>query len=197
MTDWAALGVAFGTVFLAELGDKTQLGVVLLASRIARPWTILVAASLALATSTALAVGLGASLGAMVPQSVLQIGSGVVFLAFGAWFLLQGIRGAHEEAEDLRVGRGGLAVALYLAILLAEMGDKTQIAAGLLASSNPWLGTFLGASAALALNTALGVVVGRWIGGFPAKARSVVVILAALAFLGFGFVLVLRGVDVL
>jgi len=80
----------FGTVFIAELGDKTQLATMLYAAR--EPvslQTVFIAASLALVLSTAMGVIFGSWIGAHVPEHVLRYLAGTGFIAVGLWTLLR------------------------------------------------------------------------------------------------------------
>lgn len=92
MIDLATMAVAFGLIFLAELGDKTQLAVLAMASQ-RGPVSVFVGASLALLTSTAIAVALGWVAKAYLPDEALRFvryGAGALFIAFGAWTILRG-----------------------------------------------------------------------------------------------------------
>jgi putative Ca2+/H+ antiporter (TMEM165/GDT1 family) len=88
----AAIAI-FATVFLAELGDKTQLATVLFASNRQHSalWVFLAAAA-ALVTSTAIAVAAGSALGNYVNTRHLSIVAGVGFIAIGAWTLWSALR---------------------------------------------------------------------------------------------------------
>ncbi len=82
--------VVFGTIFLAELGDKSQLATLLFATKNAiGPTTVFVAASLAVIASTGIAVMVGASLSRYVPANYLQYGAGIGFLLVGFWSIWQ------------------------------------------------------------------------------------------------------------
>jgi putative Ca2+/H+ antiporter (TMEM165/GDT1 family) len=84
--DWKIFATVFGTVFLAELGDKTQLATVLFASRgAAALWTIFVAASLALVLTSAIGVTAGALVSQHVSPRYLSYAAGIGFIAIGAW----------------------------------------------------------------------------------------------------------------
>jgi putative Ca2+/H+ antiporter (TMEM165/GDT1 family) len=88
--DLKTLAIIFGTVFLAELGDKTQLATLLYSSdATSSRWGVFVAASLALVVSTAIAVLAGALLGRFVSPKALQLIAGVGFVAVGIWTLLR------------------------------------------------------------------------------------------------------------
>jgi putative Ca2+/H+ antiporter (TMEM165/GDT1 family) len=86
--DLKALGIVFATVFVAELGDKTQLATVLFAAdRAVSPWLVFAGASAALVLSAALGVLVGSALSHLVDQRVLSIVAGIGFIAIGAWTL--------------------------------------------------------------------------------------------------------------
>jgi len=79
---------SFGLVFLAELGDKTQLAVFALASRSKSSWAVLIGAGGALLASTALAVALGSVLSRCLPASATRIihyVAGALLIVVGAW----------------------------------------------------------------------------------------------------------------
>lgn len=84
----------FASVFLAELGDKTQLATLLFATNPAVSKTgIFLAAGAALVTSTLIAVLVGAKLGAWVPPGPMKTAAGLGFIAVGVWVLISGLRG--------------------------------------------------------------------------------------------------------
>jgi putative Ca2+/H+ antiporter (TMEM165/GDT1 family) len=87
--EWRALGTAFGLVFLAELGDKTQLTTLLLAARYRAPAAVFAGAALALVSSSLLGVALGAFLAARLPGSLLRVAAGAAFVLLGAFLLLE------------------------------------------------------------------------------------------------------------
>jgi putative Ca2+/H+ antiporter (TMEM165/GDT1 family) len=84
--DWKIFATVFGTVFLAELGDKTQLATVLFASKgAANLWTVFIAASAALVVTSAIGVAAGALVTQIVNPKYLSYAAGVGFVAIGAW----------------------------------------------------------------------------------------------------------------
>ena len=84
--DWKVFVTVFGTVFLAELGDKTQLATVLFASKSAASlWTIFVAASVALVLTSAIGVAAGAAVAQYLNPRFLSYAAGAGFIAIGAW----------------------------------------------------------------------------------------------------------------
>lgn len=86
---WRVLLSTFGLVFLAELGDKTQLMTISLVGRTKAPWTVFAGASLALCAVTAIGVLAGELLTRVVPQAYLQKGAAVLFIGIGIFMLLR------------------------------------------------------------------------------------------------------------
>ena len=93
----------FILIFLAELGDKTQLAA--MARSIEGRWTVFLAASCALVCSTLIAVLCGDLLTRMVPERYLQAGAGVLFIVFGLIMLVNVLRA--EPAEVKAKGHSG------------------------------------------------------------------------------------------
>jgi putative Ca2+/H+ antiporter (TMEM165/GDT1 family) len=86
---WATLLSVFTTVFLAEMGDKTQLATLLFASdRRVSPWVVFAGASLALTTAAGIGVLVGAEVDRFVSRSMLKVIAGLGFIAIGLWTLL-------------------------------------------------------------------------------------------------------------
>lgn len=79
-----ALTEAFVLVFLAELGDATQIGTAALVARLHNRWSVLAGSTLALWAVSGLAVTLGATVGARLPKRALRRVAGAVFLVFAA-----------------------------------------------------------------------------------------------------------------
>ncbi|MDZ4179586.1 MAG: TMEM165/GDT1 family protein [Coriobacteriia bacterium] len=115
-------------VATAELGDKTQMLTLLLATRY-RLWQVLLGVAAAVVGLQALAVLAGGAVGRLVPDSIMALLTGGLFIAFGVWTWLS----AREEVEadtthDAgRTTRFGPVAAVAGAFFLAELGDKTQI----------------------------------------------------------------------
>lgn len=85
--DWNAFWLTFGAIFMAELGDKTQLGVLSLAASGKSPWTVFVAAVLALTAASALGVLAGQLLSRHLNPQTMKITSGTLFVLIGFWIL--------------------------------------------------------------------------------------------------------------
>jgi putative Ca2+/H+ antiporter (TMEM165/GDT1 family) len=88
--DWKLLATTFGAVFLAELGDKTQLATLTLASgkQVSRLAVFLGSAS-ALVCTSLIAVLAGAAISRYVPESYLRRAAGLIFIVLGTLYLLK------------------------------------------------------------------------------------------------------------
>ncbi|MCD6594319.1 TMEM165/GDT1 family protein [bacterium] len=81
----------FIAVFLAELGDKTQLAVLGFAASV-KPGIVFAAASTALVVITAIGAIVGATAGKFVPQKIVNISAGILFVAIGALYIIKGFK---------------------------------------------------------------------------------------------------------
>ncbi len=179
--------IAFGVVFAAEFGDKTQLMVLTLAARL-RALPVLAGVAVAAAAVSGVSVAVGAGLGAVVPTTLVTALAGLVFLLFAVWTA----RGDDEdEAAPTTAGAGRSALSVAVAFFLAELGDKTMLATVALAARAEPLATWAGAALALLAVNALAVAVGRQLG--TRLPRTFVRRLAAAAFAVFGVLLLVEA----
>lgn len=151
----AVMLAAFISIFVAEFGDKTQLVSLSMACRYP-PLQVLAGAMVALFLVMALAVGAGGFMAAYIPQPVIILVSGIFFVIMGLFTLL-----SKEQSKELcSKGKAGFYQTLG-AVFLAEMGDKTQIAAMLLtASLGRPAAVLAGAMLAMFVNHALAIFLG-------------------------------------
>jgi putative Ca2+/H+ antiporter (TMEM165/GDT1 family) len=159
-----AAALAFGAIFLAEFGDKSQLLVLAFATRY--PWRPVVAGVvIAAAIIQGASVIVGAAVGAVLPEMVVAVVSGVAFLAVAAWTLL-GDDDDEEGRPSLRP-LAGTALVLTVAgtFIAAELGDKTMLATFALAANQgpipTWIGSTLGEVAANLVAVAVGSQLGH------------------------------------
>ena len=86
--DWKILATVFATIFIAELGDKTQLATMLYAAdKEVSKWTVFVGASLALIVASALGVGAGGLVSQYLSERLLRAVAGLGFIVIGVWTL--------------------------------------------------------------------------------------------------------------
>jgi putative Ca2+/H+ antiporter (TMEM165/GDT1 family) len=85
--DWKILASTFGAVFVAELGDKTQLAALSLSTGTTSKWSVFLGSALALCASSAIAVLAGGLISRVLPPTWLRRIAGGAFLVMGALFL--------------------------------------------------------------------------------------------------------------
>ena len=153
----ADIAAAFAVVFLAELGDKTQLVALTLAGRYPAA-KVLLALGAAIAVLQTLSVTAGALISEAVPERAIATGAGLLFLGFAWWTW----RSADEDDdyESPTGARDGL-VAVAGAFFLAELGDKTMLTTASLAADRGAVPVWIGSFAAMLAATALAVLAGR------------------------------------
>ena len=151
----------FGMVFLAELGDKTQLTAMTLATHY--PWKkVFLGIAAAFALLNLAAVFVGKILFVFLSPFWIQLLSAGLFLFFGVNSLLEkSFDEGEEEDEEKRFARKGPIATAFFMILLAELGDKTQLVTASLAAQNPPLVVFLGSTTALWSCSLIGIFLGR------------------------------------
>lgn len=114
---------SFLLVFVSEMGDKTQLLALVLASRFKQPWVIMGGILLATLLNHGLASWAGGWLGDNVQPEWLKWSLAAIFIFFAGWILIP-----DKNDERQSESRWGAFVTTVVAFFLAEMGDKTQLA---------------------------------------------------------------------
>lgn len=185
----AALALSFGVIFIAELGDKSQLMAMTFALRY-RWWVVLGGITVATTAVHLISVAVGHYLGAALPTHLLGIIAGVAFVFFGLW-TLRGDRLSDDEASRAERISAPAFFAVTSAFLLAELGDKTMLATITLAADNDWVGVWIGSTIGMVAADALAIAVGA-VAGKHLPERFIQVAAAAL-FLAFGFYMLLES----
>ncbi|HUG46888.1 MAG TPA: TMEM165/GDT1 family protein [Candidatus Limnocylindria bacterium] len=190
-----ALLAAFGIVFLAELGDKTQLMVLAFAARY-RVLPVLIGVVVASALVMGASVLLGAWLGAVIDLTLLQLAGALVFLVSAAWTVLvpdddpEEAQAVAQSAPPSRLVLRSVAI-VVVTFLLAELGDKSMLAAMALAIQAEPAATWLGATLGLVTVSLIAVAVGRQLG--PRLPRKWLRFVSAAAFAAFGLLLLVSA----
>ncbi|MBU8861147.1 MULTISPECIES: TMEM165/GDT1 family protein [unclassified Micromonospora] len=157
-----ALVVSFGVIFVAELGDKSQLMALTFATRF-KPVPVLIGITIATAVVHLASVAIGYGLNAALPTEWISLIAGLAFLGFGAW-TLRGDKLTEEEKRKAERGGRSAVIAVGVAFFLAELGDKTMLATITLATKYGWFGTWLGSTLGMVAADALAILVGRMLG---------------------------------
>ncbi|KUL32393.1 TMEM165/GDT1 family protein [Actinoplanes awajinensis] len=186
----AALGISFAVIFVAELGDKSQLMAMTFATRF-KLMPTLIGITAATALVHLVSVGIGYGLGAAIPTDWISLVAGVAFLAFGAW-TLRGDKLTDDEKNKAERSSGSAILAVGGAFFLAELGDKTMLATITLATQHGWFGVWVGSTVGMVAADALAILVGRLLGKHLPE--NVIKWGAAALFAIFGIWLIVEGV---
>lgn len=177
----AATLISFGVVFLAELGDRSQLMTMTYALR-HRWWVVLSGIAVAAFMAHGLSVTVGHFLGLTLPERPIAFAAAASFLAFAIW-TWRGGRDSDSAVPTVPRPRFAL-LAVISSYLLAELGDKTMLATVALASDHNWAGVWIGATAAMVVADGLAIAVGALLHRrLPIRLLHV---LASVLFLLFG-----------
>jgi Ca2+/H+ antiporter, TMEM165/GDT1 family len=186
-----ALAVSFGVIFVAELGDKSQLMAMTFATRY-KPIPVLIGITIATGVVHAVSVAVGFGFAATLPTGWISLIAGLAFFGFGAW-TLRGDKLTEEEKGKAERSNRSAIVAVSVAFFLAELGDKTMLATITLATQHGWFGTWLGSTLGMVAADALAILIGRMLGKrLPEKAIKYG---AAALFAIFGVWLVVEAIG--
>ena len=150
--------VSLALVFLAELGDKSQLITMTYALRY-RWWVVLSGVGIASFLVHGLSVTIGHFLGLTLPERPIAFAAAVVFLLFALWTWRE-VRDDGEERVRTPVEPRHVLLAVVSSFVLAELGDKTMLATVALASDYHWAGVWIGATAGMVLADGVAIAVG-------------------------------------
>ncbi|MDN5893169.1 MAG: TMEM165/GDT1 family protein [Nocardioides sp.] len=178
-------------IFVAELGDKSQLMAMTFATRY-KVRDVIIGITAATAIVHLASVGIGVAIGESFSdyQGAISLVAGLAFLGFALW-TLRGDELTEDEAAKARNSTGAAILAVGVAFFLAELGDKTMLATITLATQEGWFGTWLGSTVGMVAADALAIVAGALLGRqLPEK---VIKYGAAAAFAIFGVILIAEG----
>nr|MDO8097974.1 TMEM165/GDT1 family protein [Candidatus Njordarchaeota archaeon] len=192
-----AFVVTFVFIALTELGDKTQLVVIALASRTRRMGLVAAGSTLGISIVILLGVALGSILDYFIPLQVIDVGGAFIFIGLGATLLIQSVRHKNEVDEPsydknkkTDKKNGSIFIGSAASVGLMEFGDKTQVATITLAAlyDSP-LSVALGAILAEAILMIAGAFVGsRLLGKIHKKAVDYI---SSTLFLAVGMLMLL------
>lgn len=166
---WQAFVLSFGVIFVAELGDKSQLMALAFATRF-KFWPVITAITLATAVVHLVSVAIGGLIGNAIPTRAINIVSAVAFLLFAIW-TLKGEELSKDDEDSTKLSSRHVIWSVGTVFFLAELGDKTMLATITLATDNGLFGTWLGSTVGMVAADALAIVIGRALGDrLPEKA---------------------------
>ena len=153
-----AVLVSLAVVFVAELGDKSQLITMTYALR-HRWWVVLSGVGIAAVLVHGLSVAIGHFVGLTLPEKPIAFAAAIAFLLFAAWTWREGRNAGGND--DVRVAEPRFVVpAIVSSFVLAELGDKTMLATVALASDRDAIGVWIGATVGMVLADGVAIVVG-------------------------------------
>lgn len=177
--------LSFGVIFVAELGDKSQLMALAFATRF-KFWPVVTAITLATGLVHLFSVVIGGLIGNAMPTKAINIVSALAFLFFAAW-TLRGDELTEEDEESTHLSSRHVIMSVGTVFFLAELGDKTMLATITLATDNGLFGTWLGSTLGMVAADALAIVVGKALGDrLPEKAIRIG---SSIAFVAFAVVM--------
>ncbi|WP_160049965.1 TMEM165/GDT1 family protein [Nocardiopsis sp. FR4] len=185
-------GLVFSSfaIFVAEMGDKTQLVAMSLATRY-RVLTVILGITAATAVVHALSVLTAEVLGAALPTDLLTLAAGGAFLFFGLWTL----RGDEmtdkdeERAASRRIRSAFMTVCVVF--FVAELGDKTMLATITVGTQYHWLPVWIGSTVGMVAADAIAIALGALLGKkLPERAIQIG---AAVLFFVAGAVMLVQG----
>ena len=168
-------------ILLAEMGDKTQLLAMAMATRFPAK-SVLIGIFIATTLNHAFAVVVGNYLGTTLNMELIQMIASGSFILFGIWT----IRGDTLDGEEKRKTVLGPIMTVAIAFFIAEMGDKTQLATVALAAKyNSPFATLMGTTTGMLIADAVGIYIGVVAGKrIPEKTIKWI---SALIFIVFGY----------
>ncbi len=150
-------------LFLAELGDKTQLVLLSLATRFRSGRMVFLGALSAEILIDGLAIYFGTAVTRIIPVASIKLVASAAFVGLGVWTIWNNSgKRRKEEADEKVFSSRNAFLAAFGTIVLTEMGDKSQLTAGLLAIQlgHPFE-VLLGVAVGLGLVTGLSIFAGR------------------------------------
>jgi putative Ca2+/H+ antiporter (TMEM165/GDT1 family) len=186
-----ALLISFGVVFVAELGDKSQLMAMTYALRY-RWWVVLVGITIATTAVHAVSVVVGHFLGLSIPTDLISIVGGLAMLVFAIWTVRGDELDADEQSKASRTGASVL-LAVMSSFFLAELGDKTMLATITLSTDHDWMGVWIGSTVGMVAADALAIGVGMALG--TRLPERTIALGAAALFLVFAVWLLTEGIT--
>ncbi|MBS7631846.1 TMEM165/GDT1 family protein [Candidatus Bathyarchaeota archaeon] len=180
--DFYPLIAAFGFIFLSELGDKTQITTMILASK-APAKSVFMGAILAFLAVDGMSALVGGEVLRLLPYRLVSLVSGGIFIGLGLYTLIR-----REEEVKVKDSRNDY-LASFSIIFLMELGDKTQIASLVLSAqlnSTPLV--LAGIMLAFTILTLIAVLLGaKFMKRLPEKLLKIV---SSLLFIIFGILFI-------
>jgi Ca2+/H+ antiporter, TMEM165/GDT1 family len=178
--------VPFVTIALAELGDKTQLAMMSLATRNRHLLSLFLGATTAAVIVDGSAVFLGRYLANHIPKTAVSVTAAIIFIAFGIFSLI-----SKEGTQKKEITKKSAFATAFLLFFISELGDKTQLAALLFGTQYNLILTTLGVILAMSLLIFMALAAGRFIKEHLNE--TAVKITSASLFIGIGLFMLAKN----
>jgi len=166
-------------ISLAELGDKTQLSILLLSTKTQKHLHLLLGITLAFLIADGTAILLGTWITNIIPINYLKIASGTIFIILGTLLLIQ-----KQSQNENKLHLKNTFLSGFTLIFISEWGDKTQITSAIFATQYNSTLVLIGTMTALTLLSTLTIYIGKLISEKINK--KLVTKTAAIAFIIVG-----------
>lgn len=175
-------------IFIAEIGDKSQLMALTFAARF-KTLPVVVAITVATALIHGISVALGNAVGSAIPTKPATLLAGFAFIGFGFWTLAEDQSDVESVTGSKSIQARHVVVAVGAAFFLAELGDKTMLSTVALAASRNAIPTWAGATVGMVTADVLAITIGRRLGSrLPERTLQIG---SATAFFLIGAILIL------
>jgi Ca2+/H+ antiporter, TMEM165/GDT1 family len=186
----AGLLSSFFFIFLAEMGDKTQLVALSFATKF-NPWKVVAGIFIGTLVSHLMAVIIGQNLSLIIPMQYLEIIVGLSFIGFGLWTLKGDKYDGKKEKKNSKLGP---VITIALAFFLAELGDKTQLATiSLAAQYRTLFGVLVGSTSGMVCADGLAIALGCFAG--KKMPEKTIKYFSAAIFIVFGLVILIKALK--
>ena len=172
-------------VGLAELGDKTQLSILLISSKTEKHLQLFIGAMLAFLITDGLAILFGAMITVFIPVDIIKILGGAVFIFLGILILLE----SNSEGEG-RLNYRNPFLSGFLLVFVTEWGDKTQIVSAVFATQYNVLMVLTGVMLALCILSIMAIYLGKFVSDRIDKKMISMVSGIVFLLIGISFILV-------
>jgi putative Ca2+/H+ antiporter (TMEM165/GDT1 family) len=181
---WLSLGM----IFLAELGDKTQLVALTLATQY-KASIVLAGIFIATLAVHVVSAALGSIMGGLLPTDWIKFVAGIAFIGFGFWTLRGDCLDEGEDGTCRRIASPFWLV--FVTFFLAELGDKTMLSTVTLAATGAFIPVWIGSTLGMVTSDGLAIFIGKLLG--KKLPERLVKIGAGVIFLGFGVFSMIEG----
>ncbi len=174
--------IPFFTIGLAELGDKTQIAILCLATQTRQHLLLFFGTLVAFFITDGIAVVLGNFATNLIPEKYINLAGGIIFIIFGIITLL------NREKEETKCELKNPFLTAFGVVFVSEFGDKTQIAAGIFATKYNPVFVLAGVLCALAILSLMAIFIGRLL--TERISRKIISYIAGALFMIIGIIYV-------